>query len=265
MWQISESVDSLAQGLGVTFTFGALVERIVVEQGRAVGVQVGGQEHRADLVVSNMDIVPTYKRLMPEQAQPTRTLEQERSSSAVIFYWGIDRAFPELDLHNIFFSDDYPGEFQAIFQTKTLHPDPTIYVNISSKDVPTDAPPGCENWFVMINAPHDTGQDWEALVASLRGWVLAKLQRILGVDVGAHVVAEQIMTPPIIQAKTQSFKGALYGASSNDPMAAFLRHPNFSRKIDNLYFCGGSVHPGGGIPLCLLSAKIVGDLVPEVG
>ena len=263
MGQISQSIYELAQALGVQFTFHALVERILVQDGRAAGVQVGGQAHPSDLVVSNMDIVPTYRRLLPEQDQPTATLKQERSSSAVIFYWGINRSFPELDLHNIFFSDDYPGEFQAIFQTKTLHADPTIYVNISSKDVPGDAPPGCENWFVMINAPHDDGQDWDAQVAQLRSWVLAKLERILGARVSEHIVEEQVMTPPIIQAKTQSYKGALYGASSNNPMAAFLRHPNFSRKIDNLYFCGGSVHPGGGIPLCLLSAKIVADLVPS--
>jgi phytoene dehydrogenase-like protein len=210
-----------------------------------------------------MDVVPTYRRLLPEQAEPTATLEQERASSAVIFYWGITRICEELDLHNIFFSEDYPGEFRAIFESKTLHADPTVYVNISSKDVPSDAPPGCENWFVMINAPHDTGQDWDALVLQLRAWVLSKLERVLNAPVGEHIVEEQVMTPPIIQAKTQSYKGALYGASSNNPMAAFLRHPNFSRKIDNLYFCGGSVHPGGGIPLCLLSAKIVGDLVPK--
>ena len=133
----------------------------------------------------------------------------------------------------------------------------------SSKDVPGDAPPGCENWFVMINAPHDAGQDWDVGVAQLRDWVLLKLERILETSVGAHIVEEQVMTPPMIQAKTQSHKGALYGASSNSPLAAFLRHPNFSRKIDNLFFCGGSVHPGGGIPLCLLSAKIVADLVPS--
>jgi phytoene dehydrogenase-like protein len=129
--------------------------------------------------------------------------------------------------------------------------------------VPQDAPVGCENWFVMINAPHDAGQDWDALVAELRGRVLEKLERILGAPIAEHIVQEQVMTPPIIQAKTQSYTGARYGASSTNPRAACLRHPNFSRKIDNLYFCGGSVHPGGGIPLCLLSAKIVADLVPE--
>jgi phytoene dehydrogenase-like protein len=166
-----------------------------------------------------------------------------------------------LDLHNIFFSENYKAEFEAIFSKKTLSEDPTIYVNITAKDVVADAPKGKENWFVMINAPHDDGQDWDALVARLRKQVIEKLGNRLHTDLEKLIEEEFIMTPPIIAEKTHSFKGALYGAASNNRMAAFLRHPNFSRKISNLYFCGGSVHPGGGIPLCLLSAKIVGDLI----
>ena len=172
------------------------------------------------------------------------------------------KSFPQLDLHNIFFSDDYKAEFDAIFNQKNLFNDPTVYVNITSKDVSADAPKGKENWFVMVNAPHDTGQDWELVAQELRQWVITKLNRILDVDIAPFVEEEWIMTPNIIESRTQSYLGALYGASSNDKMAAFLRHPNFSRNISSLYFCGGSVHPGGGIPLCLLSAKIVADLTP---
>ena len=231
---------------------------------RAVGIKVGNQRLKADLVVSNMDVVPTYKHLLPNQKQPKRTLEQERSSSALIFYWGIKKSFPKLNLHNIFFSQNYSKEFQAIFQDKTLSGDPTVYVNITSKDVLSDAPAGCENWFVMINAPADSGQDWDALIAQTRIKVLEKLSRILGQDIASLIEEETHLSPPLIAQKTASYRGALYGASSNNRMSAFLRHPNFSRTIDNLYFCGGSVHPGGGIPLCLLSARITADMIPDV-
>ena len=88
---------------------------------------------------------------------------------------------------------------------------------------------------------------------------MQKIERTLGEKVAPHIVAEEVLSPPLIEEKTQSYLGALYGTSSNNKMAAFLRHPNFSRQFKNLYFCGGSVHPGGGIPLCLLSAKIVSD------
>jgi phytoene desaturase len=262
MGEITASLYALAKRMGVGFHLSSPVTEILVENKKAVGVCVKEAKHLADLVVSNMDVVPTYRKLLPNQTQPEKVLSQERSSSAVIFYWGVGKSFSQLDLHNIFFSDDYAAEFAAIFNTKTLYHDPTIYVNITSKDVPADAPEGKENWFVMINAPHDTGQDWKAIAEQLREWVIAKLNRNLETDIAPLIEEEWVMTPDIIAQRTQSYLGALYGASSNDKMAAFLRHPNFSREISNMYFCGGSVHPGGGIPLCLLSAKIVSDLIP---
>jgi phytoene desaturase len=262
MSDISASLYALAKRMGVGFHLSSPVSKILVKNKKAVGVCVNEEKYLADLVVSNMDVVPTYRKLLPNQKQPEKVLSQERSSSAVIFYWGVGKSFSQLDLHNIFFSDDYGAEFAAIFNTKTIYHDPTVYVNITSKDVPTDAPEGKENWFVMINAPHDTGQDWKAIAEQLREWVIAKLNRNLETDIAPLIEKEWVMTPDIIAQRTQSHLGALYGASSNDKMAAFLRHPNFSREISNVYFCGGSVHPGGGIPLCLLSAKIVSDLIP---
>ncbi|MGB0773943.1 MAG: 1-hydroxycarotenoid 3,4-desaturase CrtD [Flavobacteriaceae bacterium] len=261
MVDITNSLVALAKRKGVQFHFNTAVEEIVIEHQLATGIRVNGTTHKADVVVSNMDVVPTYRHLMPTQKAPEKSLQQERSSSAVIFYWGIDRSFPDLDLHNIFFSDNYQAEFDAIFRDKTLFDDPTVYVNITAKDVHGDAPAGKENWFVMVNAPHDTGQDWDALSKTLKKQVLDKLNRNLSVDLANHIEEEWVLTPPLIADKTASFTGALYGAASNNRMAAFLRHPNFSRHISGLYFCGGSVHPGGGIPLCLLSAKIVADLV----
>jgi phytoene desaturase len=262
MSDISASLYALAKRMGVGFHLSSPVSKILVKNKKAVGVCVNEEKYLADLVVSNMDVVPTYRKLLPNQKQPEKVLSQERSSSAVIFYWGVGKSFSQLDLHNIFFSDDYGAEFAAIFNTKTIYHDPTVYVNITSKDIPADAPEGKENWFVMINAPHDTGQDWKAIAEQLREWVIAKLSRNLETDIAPLIEKEWVMTPDIIAQRTQSYLGALYGASSNDKMAAFLRHPNFSREISNVYFCGGSVHPGGGIPLCLLSAKIVSDLIP---
>src|SRR5690606_33997904 len=212
----------------------------------------------------NMDVVPTYRRLLADQPAPEQTLQQPRSSSALIYYWGIARAFPELHLHNIFFSEDYKKEFEHIFQHKTISPDPTVYVNITSKLEKGDAPAGCENWFVMVNVPHHQGQDWEQLINSTRTAVTDKLSRMLKTDLHEVIACEQVLDPLLIEQQTSSYAGALYGSSSNNRMAAFLRHPNFSSKIKGLYFCGGSVHPGGGIPLCLLSASIVGHLVPAV-
>ena len=208
-----------------------------------------------------MDVVSTYQRLLPHYKAPAHILKQERSSSALLFYWGIGATFEALSLHNIFFSADYKQEFEAIFQQKQVPADPTVYVHISAKEQPTDAPAGQENWLVMINVPANQGQDWEELIAQARTQILDKLRRLLGKDIGPLIRSERIQDPRSIETATLAYQGAIYGASANSKLAAFARHPNFSRAIQGLYLCGGTVHPGGGIPLCLLSAKIVSDLV----
>ena len=262
MVSITESLYGLAKRLGVKFSFETVVKEIKVELGVISGIKTKSGSFSSDYVISNMDVFHTYKKLLPNEILPINRLKQERSSSAVIFYWGIKQSFPDLDLHNIFFSKNYKKEFQAIFKDKTVSEDPTIYINITSKEVVGDAPKGCENWFIMINTPADHGQDWTQIVNRLRSHIITNISKRLNVNLRNLIVCEEVLTPPDIESKTQSYMGALYGASSNDTMAAFLRHPNFSNRIKNLYFCGGSVHPGGGIPLCLLSAKIVDELIP---
>ena len=261
MHSITMSLYQLAVKQGVQFNFNHKVERIIVKNNRTIGIHANQKDFFADNIISNMDIFSTYKKLLPNESHPKRTLSQERSSSAVIFYWGVKKMFPELDLHNIFFSGNYSEEFAHIFDHKTLFDDPTIYINITSKDNKSDTPAGCENWFVMINAPGDYGQDWEALVTQARKNIIEKLNRLLGINLESLIEVEDVLTPPQIELRTSSYRGALYGAASNSKFAAFLRHPNFSNQLKNLYFVGGSVHPGGGIPLCLLSAKITSELI----
>lgn len=263
MIAITDAMTRLAERHGVKIHLNAPVDEIVVDGGSAKGIRRGSDLIPADLVVSNMDIVPTYRRLLPKQPAPEKTLRQERSSSALIFYWGMDKVFDELGLHNIFFSRDYASEFAHIFEKGTIGDDPTVYINISSVVDPADAPAGGQNWFVMINVPGNTGQDWDALIKQARSHIISKLSRTLGLNFSTHIRSESVLDPRLIEQRTGSYQGSLYGASSNNRFAAFLRHPNFSPKIKNLYFLGGSVHPGGGIPLCLLSAKIVSDLVPQ--
>lgn len=262
MHAITNSLFHLAKRLGITFHLNARVEKILVKDKLVKGIQVGGMTHRFDKVVSNMDMVNTYKKLLAGQPQPRRLLNQPKSSSALIFYWGVKQSFVQLDLHNIFFSQNYRAEFEHIFQKQDIYEDPTVYINITSKYQPLDAPEGCENWFTMINVPNNAGQDWDALIEKARDYILRKLSRVLKTDVSKLIATEAILDPRLIEQKTSSAQGALYGNSSNNRYAAFLRHANFSSKIKGLYFCGGSVHPGGGIPLCLLSAKIVADLMP---
>jgi phytoene desaturase len=298
MFNITLSLVKLAKDLGVKFHFNTKVNEILVEDGKAVGVIISNcqsefiedsiddkrdglrqaqpdsnkgeyttppttniQHRKADIIVSNMDVTPTYRKLMPNEKHPDKILNQTKSGSGLIFYWGVKKTFPKLGLHNIFFSDDYKTEFEHQFKHKTIYKDPTVYLNITSKHKSNDAPAGCENWFILLNAPANEGQNWDEIIAEARKNIIEKLNRNLGIDLESLIEVEEILDPRSIEFKTSSDKGALYGNSSNNRFAAFLRHANFSNKIENLYFVGGSVHPGGGIPLALSSAKIAAGMI----
>ena len=261
MISITNALYRLAVKKGVQFYFNMPVQQIMHLNGRVNGVVANGENKLADVVVSNVDAYFTYKNLLGDANAAKKILRQERSSSAVIFYWGINKSFPQLQLHNIFFSKDYKTEFDNIFTHKKLIDDPTVYINITAKMERSQAPAGNENWFVMVNAPANTGQDWEQLKIDLRKNVLNKLARILGENIEPLIVTEHVLDPLLIQEQTASYMGSLYGTSSNSKLAAFFRHANFTDSIKGLYFCGGSVHPGGGIPLCFKSAKIVSELI----
>jgi phytoene desaturase len=261
MFDITKVLVKLAEDLGIRFHYQEAVEEIVVKNKKTVGVKVGGNFLPSDVVVSNMDVYFTYKKLLKDEIQPKKILKQERSSSALIFYWGIKKEFPDLGLHNIFFTNNYPQEFEHIFKLKTVFEDPTVYINISGKHQKKDAPLGSENWFVMINVPHNIGQNWDEFKQQARANIIKKLNHNLKIDIENLIENESILDPVLIEKNTSSYQGSLYGTSSNDQFAAFLRHANFSKKLKDLYFVGGSVHPGGGIPLALLSAKIVSEMI----
>ncbi len=261
MISISNALYNLAIKKGVNFFFSTPVQQILHQQRTVNGVVVNNKNIIADIVVSNVDVYFTYKNLLNNNHKAKKILRQERSSSAIIFYWGIDKSFPQLQLHNIFFSADYKTEFDNIFMLKKLSDDPTVYINITSKMESCHAPGRKENWFVMVNAPANTGQNWEQIKITLRKNIITKLTRMLGENIEPLIVTEHTSDPVQIEAQTDSYMGSLYGTSSNSKFAAFFRHANYTDTIRGLYFCGGSVHPGGGIPLCLKSAKIVSDLI----
>jgi phytoene desaturase len=261
MHEITNSLVKLAKEIGVEFHFNQEVTAIATENNLVKNVITKSANYEADLIVCNADIHTVYEKLIPLAKKLKQVDSQERSSSALIFYWGIDKEFPQLDVHNILFTEDYKAEFDHIFDSKTIYHDPTIYINITSKKIEGDAPKGKENWFVMINVPSVYGQDWDSMIAEARKNILSKISRNLGEDIEKLISFEEQLTPQLIQDKTYSYKGSLYGTSSNNRFAAFFRHKNFSSQYKNLYFCGGSVHPGGGIPLALLSAKIIDKLI----
>jgi phytoene desaturase len=263
MYSIVTTLVKRAEAMGVRFHYNQKVDRVLVAGRKIKGVVVSGFEIEADKVVSDMDVTNFYKQLMPEKRLPLRLKIMEKSSSAIIFYWGINRTFPNLDVHNILFADNYKQEFDYLFKKKKVYHDPTIYIFISHKTTNQDAPLGSENWFVMINAPVNIGQYNEEVLKQVRSNVIKKINNMLKVDIESHIVYEQTGNPITIEEETSSAGGAIYGGSSNSRLSAFLRHPNRHSKIRDLHFVGGSVHPGGGIPLCIASAGIVAQDIED--
>ena len=259
IYQIAEAMAMLARELGVVVKTNCAAARILHEKGVVAAVETtSGERLPAGAVISNVDVSTTFTRLLPDLPyQPPK----EMSCSGFVLLLGIAGETPALAHHNIFFSDDYPAEFTAIFDNGVPAEDPTIYVAITSKTDKSHAPDNHENWFVLINAPAANDHyRWSEHKQVYRDLVLEKLAG-RGFDVTNRIKVERILTPDDLAAGSGAWQGALYGASSNDRWAAFRRPHNRSRALKNLYFTGGTTHPGGGVPMVTLSGKVAADLV----
>jgi phytoene desaturase len=264
MYRLVEALEIIAKHLGVEIYTSTRVEKIKQLNGKITGLMVRGEFIPADYVLSGADIVETFNALLDNFTDQREKLNRlEPSLSGMIFLWGINCTYPALAHHNIIFSNDYQLEFSQIFNENAAPDDPTIYIAISSKSDSSHAPNGSENWFVLLNMPYlNHKQDWENEKKRMREIVLKKLQNN-NLDISGDIVHEKCITPLDFHSIYAGNRGSIYGLSSNSRLTAFRRPANRSRLIQGLYFAGGSTHPGGGIPLVLLSGKISADLIAE--
>ncbi|MCA0144384.1 NAD(P)/FAD-dependent oxidoreductase [Blastococcus sp. LR1] len=259
---------------GAVLRTGAAVRRVLMENGRAAGVELAdGERVPADAVVSGLDAAALHAHLLPGDRR-TRGVRRDLgratpSLSGFVLLLALRGRTPGLAHHTALFPEDYDAEFDAVFGVgrNTGRPvpvtDPTVYV--SAPDDPALAPDGdSESWFVLVNAPrHDPehGVDWNSpgLADRYADEVLAVMAR-RGLDVRDRVRRRVLRTPADLERDTGSVGGSIYGTSSNGSRAAFLRPGNAS-PVPGLFLVGGSAHPGGGLPLVTLSAEIVARLI----
>lgn len=270
VYRIAEALSRLATELGVDLRLGQAVEAIEVQGGAVSAVRLeNGERLPASAVVANLDPLTVYERLLPLLPAVVRRLaswrKAEPSLSALVVLLGVRGEHPTLTHHNEFFSSDYPKEFHEIFSLGIPPSEPTIYLSVTSKATPGDAPPGCENWFLQINVPAlsprwDWSQQGEAYIERL-------LERLahFGYDVRNQLEVCRVLTPQDWESLTGARRGALYGFAANHRLAAFRRPHNRSAEVRGLYFAGGTVHPGGGVPLVILSGKIASRLLLHDG
>ncbi|HOC24938.1 MAG TPA: phytoene desaturase family protein [bacterium] len=264
MYRLVEALQRLATILGVRIHTGMPVEEIVTEKGRVAGVRVDGALLRTERVLCSADVVTAFNRLLPGFAKERRRLNRlEPSLSGMIFLWGVKKSHPGLAHHNIFFSADYSHEFSQIFDGLRAPDDPTVYVAITSRADAEDAPEGMENWFVLVNMPYLRPGAAEPDAASVRQTVLSRLRQ-QEIDVSGAIACEEVITPRDFLERYGSNAGSIYGISSNSRSMAFRRPANRSRAVPGLFLAGGACHPGGGIPLVLLSGRMAAELIAEM-
>jgi phytoene desaturase len=267
MYGLARALLGLAEELGVELRTESPVAKVLFEGRRAVGVQLAdGEQLRARDVVVNADVLYAYRELLGDAPGQRRAVARiarlEPSCSGFILMLGVRGSYPQLAHHSIFFSGDYAREFRAIFEKGVPAPDPTVYVCATALSDPSHAPPGHLNLFVLVNAPALGGRVcWEREAQGYRDLVVRKLERMGLEGLEGRIVCEELWTPEQIAAHYNAERGAIYGLASNQMLAAFLRPPIRPRGLRGLYFVGGSTHPGGGIPLVLLSGKAVAERI----
>ncbi len=264
MYRVIESLTAIAEKNGAAFHYNAPAARIDVDDARrrVTGVTLAGGEHiPADIVIANADLPYVYDQLLPASPKAERLKRMKYTSSAIMFYWGLKgpRA-PQLLHHNVFLADhDYKRSFDRIFQDLTLPDEPSFYVCAPTGTDPSFAPPGCDNLMALVPVGYlneARPQDWQALTGKAREAVLQRLARIGLADLRERIVFERTLNPLNYRDDLNLAKGAAFGLSHDFLQVGYLRPRSRHARYGNLYFAGASTHPGTGLPIVLISAKL---------
>lgn len=272
LWYVKGGLYGLARGLekllldlGGRLHYGREVVGAERAEGRVAALLLnGGEKINADLFVSNMEVIPLYRDLFKEPAGRLRKLKKFKPAcSGLVLHLGVDRQYPQLAHHNFFYSENAHKHFNTLFVGQGLSHDPTIYLVAPCKTDPAQAPAGCEVIKVLPHIPHLRDkdpfgpEDYDAL----RERLLEKLERMGLTDLRKHIVTEDRWTPEDIQKRYYSNQGAIYGVVSDRRLNLGFKAPQRSAHYKNLYFVGGSVNPGGGMPMVVLSGQLARDKI----
>jgi phytoene desaturase len=259
MGALRDAFVRVAARSGVELRTGVDVARIDASTERVTGVTTSeGEVIPAGVVVADVDAAHLYGDLLPDAAAVRRVARAGRSTSAVVVLVAADGTTPGLAHHNVWFSADGRTELAALDAGRVAG-DPTIYACVSAVTERSQAPEGAENWSLLVNVPSLPRRVPRAYVHTVLGGL-----RRRGIDLPGRARWMEVITPADLEARDRSPGGAIYGTSSNGRRAAFLRPGNRGPRR-GLYLVGGSTHPGGGLPLVTISARIVADLVTADG
>ncbi|HET7495230.1 MAG TPA: phytoene desaturase family protein [Candidatus Limnocylindrales bacterium] len=260
MYSIVETLVDLARDAGVEFAFGANVERIDTDTNTARGVVLAdGARLTADVVLANADLPYVYEHLLPPDGM-ARSLSRKRySSSAISFFWGLDRPYLALPAHTLFLADDYLANFESIVRDHGLPANPSVYIHAPAQLDAAAAPTGQDTLTAIVPVGHlrdDGTHDWNELRDVAREHVFRRLRTVGLDDVRDNIKFEESYTPPTWAARHNLAKGATHGLSHTLTQMGYLRPRNRHRRYRNLYFAGASTHPGTGVPTAMSSGRL---------
>jgi phytoene desaturase (3,4-didehydrolycopene-forming) len=263
--RVAQSLAGLAEKAGAEFRYNAPVRTVRIQGGSAKGVELeSGEFLPADLVLINADLPYAYQNLLPDRAAAESLQRKRYTCATIMFYWGMDRTYPELREHNVFLAKEYQASFDRIFRDHTLPDEPSFYIHVPSRTDPSAAPASCDALTVLVPVGHLNGiprQDWPALVAKARSSILTRLAEFGLTDFKDHITTETVYEPRTWMNLYHLTKGASFGLDHNFWQVGYFRPHNRHPKYSNIYFVGASTHPGTGLPMVLLSAKLVTERI----
>ncbi|AOH55429.1 diapolycopene oxygenase [Peribacillus muralis] len=269
MHRIAQGMVKLATELGVELYTGKAVKKLIRKgpSREIIAAELNdGSRKTADYFISNMEVIPAYEKLLDEKPKFIKKLEKrfEPSSSGLILHLGVRKTYPQLSHHNFFFSNNLHEQMNKVFRDHELPDDPTIYVVNVNKTDPSQALPGHENIKILPHIPYIQDKPFtQDDYIKLRERVLTKLEKMGLTDLRQNIVTEDMWTPHDIETMYGSHRGSIYGTVSHRTKNRGFKHGKQSERYDNLYFVGGTVNPGGGMPMVTLSGQQVRDKIVQ--
>ena len=266
MSRVTERLAAIADEHGIGIKYNSAVKEIKVEGRRASGLlfEDGGFEP-ADVIVANADLPYSYSKLLPAGRDSERIDRLKFTCSAIIFHWGMDRVMPGLEQHNVFVSSQFRQNIQAVFRDGGIADEPSFYLHAPSRSDPTAAPAGQDSVSVIVpvgSGRNGSEKDWEEIRSTMKNSVLKRLDEEVMPGFGEHIKFERSYIPPDWKGAFNISRGAIFGSlNHNIFQMGYFRPHNQHKKYKNLFFTGGSTHPGNGVPMCLLSARLVAEKV----
>lgn len=266
MYTIVENLLSAAHKSGVQFHYNKPVKLIHVSGKKADSIILeDGSEVKSDIIVANADLPYVYRKLLPDRGKSRRLDRLKYSCSAICFHWGLDKVYPQLGHHSVFLSDEFREGLDKIFKDKSIGNHPSFYVHAPTRTDPTAAPANHDTLSIIVGAGHvdkKKQQDWDNQKKKTRIAVIQRLIQLGLQDIEEHIKFEICYTPENWESACNISRGSVFGSLAHNLLQmGYFRPHNQHSRYKNLYFVGGSTHPGNGIPNVLLSAKLTSERI----